>query len=62
MMRGDDWDTQEALLDQFLLPLWPPVAALLAPELVDAPPEVRVLTLLTFTTIITKLTTPVNAW
>jgi hypothetical protein len=43
--RADDPDNQEAPLDWFLLPLWPPVAAPSAPKLVAAPPEVLVRTL-----------------
>jgi hypothetical protein len=41
-MRVDDLDTQEALLDRFLLSLRSPVATPPAPELVAAPLEVLV--------------------
>jgi hypothetical protein len=41
-MRVDDQDTQEALLDRFLLSLQSLVAAFPAPELADAPLEVLV--------------------
>jgi hypothetical protein len=44
MMRADALDTQEALLDWFLLPLRSPMSAPQALELTAAPPEVLVRT------------------